>query len=86
MRCQNAFTFNRFAPLLIVVRIKEPSNGPCTDRRPRKTCATDYRRGYRFVPSPAWVALPRMREGEQMTKTQSREDIGDVNHPGRVDA
>jgi hypothetical protein len=28
IRCQNAFTFSRLAPLVIVVRMKEPSKGP----------------------------------------------------------
>jgi hypothetical protein len=31
MRCQNELTFIRFAPLLIVARMKAPSSGPWTD-------------------------------------------------------
>jgi hypothetical protein len=28
IRCQKALTFNRLAPLLMVVRIKDPNSGP----------------------------------------------------------
>ena len=77
---------------MIVVRMKEPSSGPCTEPiGAKKAGATDDRGGDRLqFPS---FRLGRVTDadsrGEQNAdegSAERRENVGDVEHPSRVDA
>ena len=66
MRCQNGLRFSRFAPLLNVVRMKEPIRGPGTVPTPPKRLVppmTDEAIACNSHPS-AWATSARRHCGD----------------------
>ncbi len=92
IRCQNAFTFKRFAPFLIVVRIKEPSRGPWMEPTAPKRLVppmTDEAIASNSHPSRLGGKPDPDAHGQHNADESSadcREYIGDVDRASGVDA